>query len=509
MMPPDQARGDAITERSVAKGAGNALLGRAGAVIELVSTPAYLGMFGLATYGLYAVLWAAVNLAENVADLGMTSALQRTVPQTHSEAEAVAALRAALTLGLLPCIVLAAAASLAAPVLANLVNVAAGDRAGLATGIALFAWALPLWAFVEIATSALRAKRAFGPEIRLRIVGEQLIRLAAATVLWGAGVDTLGLLVAHLVSLSITAVLCVRLLAKHYDLSLWRQASGKPGQFRDTAAAGISVLPANIIARLLTDAPPVILNAWYPGAAGAAAAGLYAIARKLSSLVQIVRIAFSYVMGPLSSAVARDDRTAIAPLYGFATRISMVVALPMAAALIGGRHILLQPFGSAAHAAGATVTLLTLGRAVEAVGGQAGSILQVASGRLKPLVGAAAALVVVTAGAALLLPRYGAAGLAGAISLGVATMTIVAMLQLWRDAGLHPFAPPFPRAAIASLAGAVVLLTLLPRVRAFPWPAELAIFAAALAAAIWLSARLGLGSGDKAFLGRTARTLRL
>ncbi|CAA9492232.1 MAG: Membrane protein involved in the export of O-antigen and teichoic acid [uncultured Sphingomonadaceae bacterium] len=504
--PPSRGMDDPIDERSVARGAGAALLARAGALIELVSTPAYVWMFGLATYGLYTVLWAAVNLVENAADLGMTSALQRTVPQTRTEADAVGALRAALMLGVVPCVAIAAVASLVAPMLAGLLNVAADDRAGLAAGIALFAWALPLWAFVEIATSALRARRAFGPEIRLRIVGEQLIRLGVATLLWAAGVDTLGLLVAHLVSLAITAGLSVRLLGRHYDLSLWRTARSP---YADTAASGLSVLPSNIISRLLSDAPPLVLNAWYPGAGGAAAAGLYAIARKLSSLVQLVRMAFSYVLGPLSSAVARDDRAAIAPLYGFATRVSVVIALPMAAALIGGRHILLGLFGPAAAGAGAMVTLLTLGRVVDAAGGPAGSILQVASGRLKPLLGAALALLVTGIAAAALLPRHGGAGLAGAVALGVSTMTIVAVVQLWRDAGLHPFAPPFPRAFGVGLAVGAALLCLLPLVHLQGPRVGLPAFAFALLGGLWVSMRYGLRAADKAFMGSAARRLRL
>ena len=31
------------------------------------------------------------------------------------------------------------------------------DKAGLPTAVALFAWGLPLWTFIEIATSAARA----------------------------------------------------------------------------------------------------------------------------------------------------------------------------------------------------------------------------------------------------------------------------------------------------------------------------------------------------------------
>src|SRR3546814_3180519 len=64
--PPHQ---NPVTRRDVATGARTALLSRLGAVIEIVAQPAYTWMFGLATYGLYTVLWALVNLIENIADL--------------------------------------------------------------------------------------------------------------------------------------------------------------------------------------------------------------------------------------------------------------------------------------------------------------------------------------------------------------------------------------------------------------------------------------------------------
>jgi O-antigen/teichoic acid export membrane protein len=100
--------------RQVASGAGTALLARAGGVVEIVSQPLYVWLFGLPTYGLYMVLWSAVNLVENFADLGMTSALQRVVPQAKDDAERAGALRQAMVLGLLPCILIALATSLSA-----------------------------------------------------------------------------------------------------------------------------------------------------------------------------------------------------------------------------------------------------------------------------------------------------------------------------------------------------------------------------------------------------------
>ena len=143
---------NSVTSRHVAKGVGTTLLSRLGGVVEIVSQPLYVFLFGLASYGMYTALWAAVNLAENILDLGMTSAMQRTVPKANDKHEATSALRISLLLGVLPGAVVALIVSLMAPQIAPIFNVAAADQDKLVPAIRLFAWALPLWAFVEVAT---------------------------------------------------------------------------------------------------------------------------------------------------------------------------------------------------------------------------------------------------------------------------------------------------------------------------------------------------------------------
>ncbi|MGE3745827.1 MAG: lipopolysaccharide biosynthesis protein, partial [Sphingomonadaceae bacterium] len=135
-----------VTSRHVAKGVGTTLLARIGGVIEVISQPLYVWMFGLASFGLYTVLWAAINLAENILDLGMTSAMQRTVPQARDQQEAARSLRAALILGVGPNILAAILGSIFAPQIAPWLNVAAGDQPLVVPAIQLFVWALPLWA---------------------------------------------------------------------------------------------------------------------------------------------------------------------------------------------------------------------------------------------------------------------------------------------------------------------------------------------------------------------------
>ena len=71
-----------------------------------------------------------------------------------------------------------------------------------------------------------------------------------------------------------------------------------------------------------------------PGARGASAAGLFEIARKISTVPLIVRQAFQYVLGPLSSAQAHVDRAQVAPLYHFASRVSTALVVPLAGLLV-------------------------------------------------------------------------------------------------------------------------------------------------------------------------------
>lgn len=498
-----------VTSRHVAKGVGTTLLSRAGAVIEVVSQPLYVAMFGLASFGLYTVLWAAINLAENIFDLGMTSAMQRTVPQAKDEAAATRSLRAAMVLGVLPNLAVAILVVVFAPDIALLLNVAAKDQNLVVPAIRLFAWALPLWAFVEIATSALRARHLFGAEIRLRIVWEQLIRLVLAASFFFMGLGLTGLFLAHLVSLSITVLLSVRLLARHFQLRHLATRAPEDHMFVATFKAGLSVLPSNMVARLFSDAPSIVLNMLLPGAAGASAAALYTIARKISSVVQIVRTAFAYVLAPLASSAMRHDKAHVREIYGFATRIITAIALPLSFVLAATAKPMLGTFGHGADVARGAVILLLLARGVEAVIGSSMPVQQVVSGYRHPVIASVAGLAIACIAGAFLVPLSPLAGMAGAISVGLIATAAIPLVQLHTHDDLHPFGGGFGQVLMRSLlvasGGAIVALI----VSALPDAPALILSIFAAAGAIWLSCRYALSEADRLSLGKAARRLKL
>ncbi len=504
-----EAQAEAITSRDVAKGAGTTLLARLGGVIEVIAQPLYVWLFGLAGYGLYSALWAAVNLVENIADLGMTSALQRTVPQAHSEQEAVSSLRAALVLGVGPCLLIAIIAALAAPSLTHFFNASTQDEGQLAFIIATFVWTLPLWAFVEVATSALRARRVFGAEIRLRLFWEQVVRLIMSVGLWLAQFGTLAIFLAHVASLIAISLLCVRLLARHYDLRLLFKGKLFDAAWHDTLKSGLSILPANIVARLFSDAPTLGLNALLPGAQGAIAGGLFAIARKISSIIQLVRIAFAYVLAPLASAQSKIDRKGVSGIYAFATRVSTAVALPTGIVLAASGSALLALFGKDAAIALPAVAIMVAARVAEAISGAAVPIQQVISGYRSQLLGSFAGIAISLLAVWWTMPHAGLTGMSAAVGLGIVAAAAIPMWQLHRDDDVHPFAPPFGRVIWRSALVASGGLGLTLAAQLLPAPAQLPLIPALLLGSLWCGCRYALPREDREALGKTGRALRL
>lgn len=509
MTRTDSSGGKRISKKTVVKSAGVVAMARLGALIEAVAQPAYVWMFGLATYGIYMALWAAVNIVSNVADLAMTSAMQRAIPQATTEERAHSALKTALILGMVPSIVIAIGVSLFASPVAAMFNAAPKDRDSLVLAVAVFAWALPMWTFVELATSASRARKAFGPEVRLRIFWEQIVRLIMAGAAWLAGWMTMGLIIAHLASLAITALLGWRLLSRYYDVRLLIRAPFDREVLRDLLGTGFGILPANIAARAFSDVPPLLLNMMLPGAAGASAAGLFGIARKIASIPLIVRHSLHYVIQPLAAEQAMHDKQHINPIYGFASRLSMILLLPMSLllALLAGPILLLFP--PEAAAAAPLIVVLTLARGINSIAGPANGILQMLQPRILPTANAVLGIAVWALVTWLLWNGNGALAMAWGVACGVFVMEWLALIELWHTDRIHPFASPFAK-GLAIVGGSSLLIwAALGSHQPFPLWLDIVLPIVAALVLVWLGLRFVLTARERQSLGRIGSRLGL
>jgi O-antigen/teichoic acid export membrane protein len=400
-----------------------------------------------------------------------------------------------------------------APSLVHIFNANIADTGQLGAIIPLFVWTLPLWAFVEIATSGLRARQLFGAEVRIRWFWEQVVRLIVTIILWSLGVGTVALFYAHLISLGVICLICVRMLGQYYDLRLlFVRADAHPIRrpiWKDTLFAGLAILPSNIVARLFSDAPTIALNAWLPGASGAAAAGLFAIVRKISSIVQLVRIAFAHVLAPLASLASTANRAMVQDIYGFATRISITVALPLGAVLAAWGWFVLGIFGAEARVALSAFVILVAARVIEAIVGTASPVQQVISGYRSQLVGSIMGVGIAVLIGWMLMPAGGLTGVTIAVSAGIIVAAIIPLWQVYRYDGIHPFAAPFLSTALRALLIAAIAYLLGHIGLAAPALLHLPLFIASLLGAVWCTARFALPHDDRAALGKVARLLRL
>jgi O-antigen/teichoic acid export membrane protein len=495
----------AVTRGEMARGAGLAGLSRAASLIEAVAQPLFTWLFGLASYGIYVVLWAAINLIENVIDLSMTAALQRVVPG-ETEERAHGAVKAALLISVLPSILIALLVTANAGRVAAIFSAAPEDMVDLPRAVALFAWALPLWTFIEVATSAARARRAFGPEIRLRLFWEQIARILFALGFFFIGMGSLGLVAAHLCSLALTAALCIPLLGRYYDLKRLIAASIARDEVVLLLTTGLALLPANVARRLLVDAPALIINLLLPGARGAVAAGLFEIARKIATVPLAVRQAFQYVMAPLASAQARADRRQIAPLYNFASRISTALVVPLAGLLAFAGADILSLYRPEAMQALPLLYILVTARAAEAIVGPATPIVEMTGHRVLPLLNSLIGLFVWILLAWLLVPWLEAVGMAIAVGAATVAIAYAATLELKLSDRLSPFDRKLFLGLGVALAGVAVMGVV---ERLTHGPVRFVSVSLVWALASWCALRFGLARSDREALAPLSGRLKL
>jgi O-antigen/teichoic acid export membrane protein len=243
-----------------------------------------------------------------------------------------------------------------------------------------------------------------------------------------------------------------------------------------------------------------------PGARGASAAGLFEIARKISTVPLIVRQAFQYVLGPLSSAQAHADRARVAPLYHFASHVSTALVTPLSGLLIFAGVDVLSVYRPEAQGALPLLLILVSARAIEAIVGPASAIVEMIGHRLLPVLNAAIAILLWIGLAFWLVPREGPLGMA--IAVGAATMasTYAATIELQLSDGLSPFDRKLCQGLGLALAG-IALMALAEQLLHGPLR-----FAACLllwAATSWLTLRHGLTRPDRQALGDLSRWLRL
>ena len=431
--------------RKVARGAGLVFLGRSGALVEIITVFVFTRLYGADAFGVFTLLWGYILVLAVICDAGMTFALQRFIPGEEDEQRVHRIARHAflmpIGLGIGAALLLTLSASWLAPLIHS-----AKPVGEIAAAIRIYAWALPVWCMVEAVTAAVRARHAFGPEITIRIFYEQSLRLVFGVAFYFLGSDMLGLFASHLIALVVVAILAVRLLGRYYDLRLLLKpgpATGEP--LPNLVHYGSSMVIPNISTKLHSNLPLIVLNAMIPGAAGAVAVTVYAVARKIVSSLGVIRESFAYVVAPVTAADERRGNTSeLERLYRFSTLLMSSLFLPACTLVVLFRLDLLKAAGSdftgATLAAGsATLIILAIGRLLEVLAGPSVEVLAMVGRYHLPMLNAVIGILATTALLFILVPYYGIAGGAVAAIIGLNVTNYLSALQLWQHRRVRPY----------------------------------------------------------------------
>jgi len=492
----------------VAGGAGYALLGRLGAVIEAASFIAFTWLYGAETFGLFAVLWSYVKVTSAFSEMAMTTALQRYVPQSDTSEKSYIA-GYALKLSLLLSLILALIFTVTAPYFTPFINTSSNDNLHLLNIMRIYIWVLPFWCLVNVSTAAVRATRTFGPEVKVRIFYEQGLRFTVGCLLALAGYLSYGLFIAHLISMMLAAFFALRLLAKYYDITAILKAPITGTTPSEIWRYGLSIMPAYLIKMLFSEFPVMFLNMLLPGAAGAAAGGYYAIARKVASSLQAIHKTFEYVVAPLTAEkTGMNDKTALAEIYTYATRLSVSITLPLAAALILARYDILAVMRPEFQVAGQAIAILCVGRVLEAVTGPSAAITEMLGHRLLPALNGFLGLVSMLVLGFIFIPEHGVTGAAIAAALGLNLTAYLSLIETKILFGLSPFNKELIRPVILSSLCAALILVLVPF--SHHWQAPYGILTAIflLMGSFALLIRYGFSLSDTNTFGKVGKALR-
>lgn len=495
-----------LENNRVAAGAGAALLGRLGALIEALSFIAFAWFYGAETYGLFAVLWAYVKVMTAITDGGMTTTLQRFIAAADTE-KANKIVGFAVKFSLMMAIAGSVLITVFAPDLVNFINAASKDQDKLVTILRIYIWVLPFWTLVEVSTASIRAKRTFGPEIKVRIFYEQGLRLICGIGMAIFGYLSYGLFFAHLISVIAAALLGLRLIAKHYDLKQVIMAPFWHADNRELLTFGYHIMPANLSKMLFSELPVIFLNQLLPGAAGAAASAYYAIARKIASVLQVIRKTFEYVMAPLAAEkTAHDDVESLSHMTQFATRMSITLAIPVCVFLIVGHFDLLKSMPADFITASSAIIILSLSRLAESATGPSAAVIEMIGHRSLPIINNVIGMTILCSLAYYTVPTWGVTGAAVAAAIGINVTAWLSFIQGMLFYNLHPYNRQMIFPVLMSLGCQLPLITfVLSPYAQVPAPSLIIIGLVNLILSCWALIRYGICDDDCQSLGPLGR----
>jgi O-antigen/teichoic acid export membrane protein len=432
-LPCEQATGPDPDVRSVARGgAANILSAACSAAVNVgLALLAARGVSAEAAGAFFATTSVFLIVAR-VCDLGSSTGLVYHLSRARALGQETVIGRY-LAIGIVPIVLLATVAGAVLFVLAPLVGALIGDDPGETAG---YVRAVAVFVPVAVLSDAcISATRGMG-SMRATALVEQVLRpllqtaLAVIAIAVGGG---LALTVAWAAPYVVSAALAWWWLSRLQQSALRRHREADGAVPRPSAA-----------------------GYWRLGAEEAA---LYTAATRFVVLGQLFGTAISFAVAPaLGVAIARGDRAGAGRLFRTATTWLVLLTWPIHLGVAVLSPLLLRVFGPGYEAGTPVVVILCLAMLCATGVGSVDTVLLMAGRTTWSLGNTVLALAANIAVDLLLIPRIGIAGAAVGWATAIVIANLLALAQVSRSPGLHPF----DRAWVTAAGLAAVCIGLVP-----------------------------------------------
>ena len=458
-LPCEQATGPDPDVRSVARGgAANILSAACSAAVNVgLALLAARGVSAEAAGAFFATTSVFLIVAR-VCDLGSSTGLVYHLSRSRALGQETVIGRY-LGIGIVPIVLLATVAGavlfVLAPQVGALIGDDPGETAGYVRAVAVF---VPVAVLSDACISATRGMGSMRATALVEQVLRPLLQTALAVIAIAVG-GGLALTVAWAAPYVVSAALAWWWLSRLQQSALrrHREADGavpRPsaaGYWRYTAPRAVGAAAQVALQRL-----DIVLVASLLGAEEAA---LYTAATRFVVLGQLFGTAISFAVAPaLGVAIARGDRAGAGRLFRTATTWLVLLTWPIHLGVAVLSPLLLRMFGPGYEAGTPVVVILCFAMLCATGVGSVDTVLLMAGRTTWSLGNTVLALAANIAVDLLLIPRIGIAGAAVGWATAIVIANLLALAQVSRSPGLHPF----DRAWVTAAGLAAVCIGLVP-----------------------------------------------
>jgi O-antigen/teichoic acid export membrane protein len=295
-------------------------------------TPFILNQIGATSYALW-VLVGSIMAYGSLLDFGIAGAVTKYVAEYRARGDSERArqlIATALTLYTIFGLIILAASVILAPLFPALFDVSSGQRDTATQLVYLSGLAVAITIPTATSTAVLRGLQRFDLINLVTVTGTLISTLATVVALLMGG-DVISLVI---IGIAVTVLMQIPTIWAIYRVApelRFGFAAANRNMVRTVVSFSSSLFLLNIGGRLETKTDEIVIGGFLP----LAAVTPYNLARKISTLPQLLAEQFLMLIFPLASELhAENSESQLQSLYVISTRITLAVVLPIGCCLI-------------------------------------------------------------------------------------------------------------------------------------------------------------------------------